>query len=79
MLLIHKNKMEFVVNAAKYTLAKREGACMNRLRSTMWIIWLSQTQTSVVSEHANKIGIIVFSRMRLSLFIKTLTGTFVLS
>ena len=52
---------------------------MNRLRSMMWIIWLSQTQTSVVSEHANKIGIIVFYRMRLSLFIKTLTGTFVLS
>ena len=41
----------------------------------MRVIRLSQTQTSAVSEHANKIGIIVCSGMRLSLFTETLFGT----
>ena len=45
----------------------------------MRVIRLSQTQTSAVSEHANKIGIIACSGMRLSLFTETLFGTFILS
>ena len=36
---------------------------MNRLRSMIQKIGLSQTQTSAVSEHANKIGVIFCSGM----------------
>ena len=47
-------------NAEKCESAKREEACMNRLRNTVGIyirnIRLSRTQTSTVSEHTNKIG-----------------------
>ena len=42
--------MRLLVNAVKSTLAKREGACMNRLRSTIGI------KTSAVSEDAFKTG-----------------------
>ena len=45
-------------NAEKCELAKREEACMNRLRNTVgiYVIYYFQTQTSTVSEHTNKIG-----------------------
>ena len=46
-------------NAEKRELAKREEACMNRLRNTVGIYVIygfSRTQTSTVSEDTNKIG-----------------------
>ena len=46
--------IRFLVNAAKYKLAKREDAYMNGLRRKKRDIRLSRTQTSAVSEHANK-------------------------
>ena len=56
--MIHENKIEkwirFLVNAAKYTLAKREDAYMNGLRRKKRDIRLSRTQTSAVSEHVSK-------------------------
>ena len=65
-----------VYNAAKYTLAKQAGACMNGLRSTLGIYMrLSQAQTSAVSEHPNKTSGNI--RSGLSLFTETLTGTIV--
>ena len=48
--------LRFLVNAAQYTLAIQEGACMNALKLHDRDIRLSQTQTSAVSEHTNKSG-----------------------
>ena len=80
MLLIHVNKMEwgigFLVNVAKYTLLKLEGACMNRLRSTIGIYSSRELKFQPFLNMPIRPGII-HSGTRLSLLTDTLTGTLV--